>query len=57
MGAGHFDDAIEQLENLLERSPNLSTEDRFRVELFSGRSKLPERQRLRPPETFFAVYP
>ena len=36
MGAGHIDDAIKQLENLLERSPNLPSEDRFRVNYFLG---------------------
>jgi TolA-binding protein len=36
MGAGHFDDAIKQLENLLERSPNLPGEDHFRVNYLLG---------------------
>jgi TolA-binding protein len=36
IGAGHIDDAIKQLENLLERSPNLPSEDRFRVNYFLG---------------------
>ena len=36
IGAGHFDDAIKQLENLLERSPNLPPEDRFRVNYLLG---------------------
>jgi TolA-binding protein len=36
MGSGHIDDAIEQLENLLKRSPNLPSEDRFRVNYFLG---------------------
>jgi TolA-binding protein len=34
--AGHFDDAIRQLEHLLERSPNLAPEDRFRVNYLLG---------------------
>ena len=36
IGAGHFDDAIKQLENLLERSPDLPREDRFRVNYLLG---------------------
>jgi len=36
IGAGHFDDAIKQLEHLLERSPNLPPEDRFRVSNLLG---------------------
>jgi TolA-binding protein len=36
IGAGHFDDAIKQLETLLERSPNLPPEDRFRVNYLLG---------------------
>jgi tetratricopeptide (TPR) repeat protein len=36
IGAGHFDEAIRQLEHLLERSPNLPAEDRFRVNYLSG---------------------
>ncbi len=36
MGAGHIDDAIKQLENLLERSPDLPSEGRFRVSYSLG---------------------
>jgi tetratricopeptide (TPR) repeat protein len=36
IGAGHFDDAIKQLESLLEHSPNLPAEDRFRVNYLLG---------------------
>jgi TolA-binding protein len=38
IGAGHFDDAIKQLANLLERSPHLSNEDRFRINYLLGES-------------------
>ena len=33
---GHFDEAVKQLENLLERSPNLPPQDRFRVNYLLG---------------------
>ncbi len=36
IGAGHFDDAIKQLENLLGRSRNLAPEDLFRVSNLLG---------------------
>ncbi len=36
IGAGHFDDALKQLENLLERSHNLPPEDRFRLNYLMG---------------------
>jgi TolA-binding protein len=34
--AGHFDNAIKQLENLLEHSPGLPGEDRFRIDFLLG---------------------
>jgi TolA-binding protein len=34
--AGHFEDAIKQLENLLEQSPKLPPEDRFRANYLLG---------------------
>jgi outer membrane protein assembly factor BamD (BamD/ComL family) len=36
IGAGNFDDAIKQLEILLERAPNLPPKDRFRVNYLMG---------------------
>jgi TolA-binding protein len=36
IGAGHFEEALKQLENLLERSPNLPPEDRFRINYLLG---------------------
>ena len=39
IGTGHFEDAINQLENLLEHSANLSPEDRFQVENLVGEAK------------------
>ena len=36
IAAGHFDDAIKQLESLLERSPNLAPMGRFRVNYLLG---------------------
>ena len=33
---GHFDDAIKQLENLLEHAPGLPSEDRFQVDFLLG---------------------
>ncbi len=36
IGTGHFDEAIKQLEHLLERAPNLPPEDHFRVSYLVG---------------------
>jgi TolA-binding protein len=36
IGAGHFEDAIKQLESLLQRSPTLPSEDRFRLNYLLG---------------------
>ncbi len=36
VNAGRFEDAIKELENLLERSPNLSAEGRFRLNYLLG---------------------
>jgi TolA-binding protein len=36
---GHFDDAIKQLESLLEHAPGLSSEDRFQVDFLLGETQ------------------
>ena len=39
IAAGHFEDAVNQLENVLEHSANLSPEDRFQVNNLVGEAK------------------